>query len=179
MHYSYLNNKWNINLIKTIIIINITTIITITIIIKIKKDTVAHVGLYRISGNSAYDSLIPFALTEETIANSVAIISLSWENPSNFLKSLEQWLNILEIEIKKSISSELLEELKGKSNWIKLFYIYKYINIYIYFIYLFNFYFIYLFIYLFIIFLCFIITNIINKYNNIFFLLYIKYYLKY
>jgi len=79
-----------------------------------EEDTVAHVGLYRISGNSAYDSLIPFALTEETIANSVAIISLSWENPSNFLKSLEQWLNILEIEIKKSISSELLEELKGK-----------------------------------------------------------------
>jgi len=150
MHYSYLNNKWNINFIKTIIIINITTIITITIIIKIKKDTVAHVGLYRISGNSAYDSLIPFALTEETIANSVAIISLSWENPSNFLKSLEQWLNILEIEIKKSISSELLEELKGKSNWIKLFYIYKYINIYIYilFIYLIFILFIYLFIYL-------------------------------
>jgi dynein light intermediate chain 1 len=79
-----------------------------------EEDTVAHVGFYRISGNSTYKSLIPFALTEETIGNSVAIISLSWENPSNFLKSLERWLNILEEEIKNSISSELLKELQGK-----------------------------------------------------------------
>jgi len=79
-----------------------------------EEDTVAHVGFYRISGNSNYKSLIPYALTEETIANSVVIISLSWENPSTFLSSLEKWLNILEEEIKNSISSELLEELQNK-----------------------------------------------------------------
>jgi len=78
------------------------------------EDTVAHVGLYRVSGNSTYKSLIPYVINEETIANSVVVISLSWENPSTFLKSLEQWLNILEEEIKNNISSELLEELKGK-----------------------------------------------------------------
>jgi dynein light intermediate chain 1 len=79
-----------------------------------EEDTVAHVGLYRLSGNSTYKSLIPYALTEETIGNSVAIISLSWENPSDFLKSLEKWLDILEDEIKKSISSDLLKELQNK-----------------------------------------------------------------
>jgi len=79
-----------------------------------EEDTVAHVGLYRLSGNSTYKSLISYALTEETIGNSVAIISLSWENPSNFLKSLESWLEILENEIKNSISSDLLKELQSK-----------------------------------------------------------------
>jgi len=79
-----------------------------------EEETVAHVGLYRLSGNSTYKSLIPYSLTEETISNSVAIISLSWENPSNFLKSLETWLNILEEEIKNSISDELLEKLQKK-----------------------------------------------------------------
>jgi len=79
------------------------------------KDTVAHIGLYRLSGNSNYKTLIPFAFNEETISNSVAIISLSWENPSTFLKSLETWLDILEEEIKSSISSETLQELQGKS----------------------------------------------------------------
>jgi len=79
-----------------------------------EEDTVAHVGLYRLSGNSTYKSLIPYALTKETISNSVAIISLSWENPSNFLKSIEMWLDILEEEIKSSISSEELEELQSK-----------------------------------------------------------------
>jgi len=79
-----------------------------------EEDTVAHIGLYRLSGNSNYKTLIPFAFNEETISNSVAIISLSWENPSTFLKSLETWLDILEEEIKSSISSETLQELQGK-----------------------------------------------------------------
>jgi len=79
-----------------------------------EEDTVAHIGLYRLSGNTTYKSLIPYALSEETISNSVVIISLSWENPSNFLKSLETWLDILEDEIKKNISSDLLKELQNK-----------------------------------------------------------------
>ncbi|KAH6577389.1 hypothetical protein BASA62_000926 [Batrachochytrium salamandrivorans] len=61
-----------------------------------ENEAVSRIGIYQLSGDPAYHSLTDFTLTNETISDSLAIITLDWNKPWQFVESLNLWLGLLE-----------------------------------------------------------------------------------
>ncbi|CAO3600452.1 unnamed protein product [Absidia cylindrospora] len=62
-----------------------------------ENEAVARLGLYQL-GLSApeYLPLLKFALSADTLADSMVVLVLDWSRPWKFLESLQRWMNVLE-----------------------------------------------------------------------------------
>ncbi|SAL98313.1 hypothetical protein [Absidia glauca] len=62
-----------------------------------ENEAVARLGLYQL-GLSApeYLPLLKFALSADTLADSMVVLVLDWTRPWKFLESLQRWMNVLE-----------------------------------------------------------------------------------
>ncbi|KND03137.1 uncharacterized protein SPPG_02200 [Spizellomyces punctatus DAOM BR117] len=80
------------------------------------EDIVARIGFYHLASETAFGNLFRFALKADTLADSLVILVLDWARPWTFLKTLEDWLSILEKHIAtlEERNPELLEELKDR-----------------------------------------------------------------
>ncbi|KAJ8325582.1 hypothetical protein O5D80_005791 [Batrachochytrium dendrobatidis] len=81
-----------------------------------ENDAVARIGIYQLTDDPVYHSLLDFALTNENIWDSLAIITLDWSKPWLFIKSLNSWLGVLESRIKYLSQSNrtAIQELKNQ-----------------------------------------------------------------
>ncbi|KAJ3049472.1 hypothetical protein HK097_009531, partial [Rhizophlyctis rosea] len=80
------------------------------------EDVVARVGLYNLSNDVAYQSLLRFALNLDTLADSLVVLVLDWTKPWTFFDSLDRWLTFLERSVGVMVEqrTRLVEELRGK-----------------------------------------------------------------
>ncbi|KAI8088769.1 dynein light intermediate chain-domain-containing protein [Halteromyces radiatus] len=62
-----------------------------------ENEVIARLGLYQL-GLSApeYLPLLKFALSANTLADSMVVLVLDWTRPWKFLESLQRWMNVLE-----------------------------------------------------------------------------------
>lgn len=79
-------------------------------------DIVARIGLYHLASETAFGNLFRFALNVDTLADSLVIIVLDWSRPWTFLKTLDEWLGVLEQQITKLTADKgwLLDELRER-----------------------------------------------------------------
>ncbi|GAA5954069.1 hypothetical protein JCM21900_005397 [Sporobolomyces salmonicolor] len=73
------------------------------------EETLARLSLFQLpSPLPPYPSLLPLALSRQTLLDSLIVIVLDWERPWGFIKELKKWVAMLE---------RVLEDQAGKDSW--------------------------------------------------------------
>ncbi|CAO3628562.1 unnamed protein product [Cunninghamella echinulata] len=84
-----------------------------------ENEAVARLGFYQLGlSASEYLPLLKFALSADTLQDSMVILVLDWTRPWKFLESLQRWMNVLDHtinEIRKEGSNPDSSWTKGKA----------------------------------------------------------------
>lgn len=74
---------------------------------------VARLGVYQLGLSAVeYMPLLKFALSTDTLADSVVLIVLDWTRPWEFLETFQRWINVLQHRI-----DEICKEGSAGESW--------------------------------------------------------------
>jgi hypothetical protein len=69
--------------------------------------------MFKMAGNTEYETLLPYVIAPERIAYTIAVIVLDWSCPWSFLESLDRWLTRLGSFLEESQSKESFDARKA------------------------------------------------------------------
>ncbi|KAI9087755.1 dynein light intermediate chain-domain-containing protein [Phlyctochytrium arcticum] len=80
------------------------------------EDVIARVGLYHLASSTAFGNLFRFALSPASLSDSMVIITLDWAEPWTFLKTLQDWLQMLGdyVEKREKEDPEAVQTMKDR-----------------------------------------------------------------
>ncbi|GAA5846235.1 hypothetical protein JCM3766R1_000760 [Sporobolomyces carnicolor] len=72
-----------------------------------EEDVLARLSIYQLpSPSPPFPSLLPLALSKDTLSDSLVIIVLDWDKPGTFVDQLESWIELLRTQISAAASIE-------------------------------------------------------------------------
>ncbi|GAA5907009.1 hypothetical protein JCM5296_003912 [Sporobolomyces johnsonii] len=79
------------------------------------EETLARLSLFQLpSPLPPYPSLLPLALSRQTLLDSLIVIVLDWERPWGFIKELKEWVAMLERVLESQAGKDSWEAVEGK-----------------------------------------------------------------
>ncbi|TPX56278.1 hypothetical protein PhCBS80983_g04674 [Powellomyces hirtus] len=80
------------------------------------EDVLARAGFYHLASDTAFGNLFRFALDADNLGECIVLIVMDWTKPWDFLRTLEDWLRVLEREVLKQTAGHpgLLEEMQDR-----------------------------------------------------------------